>query len=258
MASRWAFEASMVTQFKDNKYEKEFYLYDKVMAAADYKKVYYIPELESRLQFCLNNLKSTDQEARAKFDKDIILIRDEMVREATSVSQENQPWLANLSSARFDSATYQSAIKFLENLRQVYIKRYNAADRSKEEKIRKMTATPEQELAFEEFREAYHNETITDFVKNLSETHRIIEKDGKLIQKIYPIYKDPDPDHMIDFDAQFYMPAKHFLNRNIDTLYFNTGVIWSMTLVLAIALYFDVLRKVIDGIGNLSNPLYKK
>jgi ABC transport system ATP-binding/permease protein len=41
-------------------------------------------------------------------------------------------------------------------------------------------------------------------------------------------------------------------------LIFNMGVIWSMTLVLAIALYFDVLRRVIDGVGNLSSPLERR
>ncbi|MFZ6000695.1 MAG: hypothetical protein ACOYW3_09300, partial [Bacteroidota bacterium] len=70
--------------------------------------------------------------------------------------------------------------------------------------------------------------------------------------------KDPDPDHWVDFDAQFYMPAKHFLNRNIDTYFFNVGVIWSMTLVLAILLYFEVLRKIVDGLSNISNPLPKR
>ena len=78
------------------------------------------------------------------------------------------------------------------------------------------------------------------------------------MQKIYPIYKDPDPEHMVDFDAQFYMPAKHFLNRNIDTLYFNLGVIWTMTIVLAIALYFEVLLKIIDGIGNVYSKIPKR
>ena len=97
-----------------------------------------------------------------------------------------------------------------------------------------MTNTPEKQAQFNLFRESYHNEAITELVKNLTETHRIVEQDGKLVQKIYPIYKDPDPDHPIDFDAQFYMPAKHFLNQNIDTFYFNTGVIWSMSLVLTL------------------------
>jgi hypothetical protein len=107
-------------------------------------------------------------------------------------------------------------------------------------------------------RDSYYNETIGDLVKNITETHRIIEKDGKLIQKIYPVYKDPDPDHSIDFTAQFYMPKKHFLNNSIDTLYFNLGVIWSMSLMLALTLYFDVLRRIVDGIGNLSSPIPKR
>lgn len=254
MASRWAFEAAMVTQFKDNKFSKEFYLYDKVMANSDYQKVYFIPELETRLQYCLSNYQSADQEARSKVMKDLDLIYREVTNEIEEVNSGPQPWMSSLTISKFDSSTYQQAYAFLENLKRVYVNRYNNADRQKEEKIAGMTNTPEKERDFEHFRESYHNETITDLVKNLSETHRIIEKDGKLIQKIYPVYKDPDPDHMIDFDAQFYMPSKHFLNRNIDTLYFNTGVIWSMSFVLAMLLYFDVLRRIIEGISNLSTP----
>ena len=38
MASRWAYEALAVTQFKDNKYEKKFFKYDKQMSFANWKK----------------------------------------------------------------------------------------------------------------------------------------------------------------------------------------------------------------------------
>ncbi len=258
MASRWAFEAAMVTQFKGNKYEQEFYLYDKVMADADYRKIYFIPELESKLQFCLANRDAEDSELKRKFSSDLNLLRSEIRREAESVGREHYEWIDRLDENHFDSVTYNEAIAFLGNLRRLYINRYNKADGEKEKKITLMTDTPEEERAYEKLRDGYRNEAIADFVKNLTETHRIIEKDGKLIQKIYPIYKDPDPDHVIDFDAQFYMPKKHFLNMNIDTLFFNTGVIWSMTLVLAIALYLDVLRRIIDGFGNLSNPLNRR
>jgi ABC-type multidrug transport system ATPase subunit/uncharacterized tellurite resistance protein B-like protein len=254
MASRWAFEAAMVTQFKDNKFEKEFYWYDKQMAHADYQKIYFIPELETKLQYCLSNYQSSNPEARQKVMNDLAIIHRELARESKAVNSGDLPWINALTVTKFDSATSQQALSFLEKLRRVYINRYNNADREKEEKINAMTNTPEKEKEFEKFRESYHNETITEMVKNTSETNRIIEKDGKLIQKIFPIYKDPDPDHIIDFDAQFYMPSKHFLRRNIDTLYFNTGVIWSMSLVLALLLYFDVLRRIIDGISNVSTP----
>lgn len=254
MASRWAFEAAMVTQFKDNEFEKTFYPYDQAMANSDYQKVYFIPELETKLQYCISNYKSPDQEAQRKVVNDLDVVYREISNEAKEVKAGPLPWINNLSISKFDTATFKQATEFLENLKQFYVRRYNNADKKKEELIHSMTDTPEKEREYEKFRESYHNETIADFVKNLSETHRIIEKDGKLIQKIYPIYKDPDPDHMIDFDAQFYMPSKHFLSNNIDTLYFNIGVIWSMSLVLGILLYFDVLRMIIDGISNLSTP----
>ena len=257
MASRWAFEAAMVSQFKDNDFERQFYLYDKIMANSDYRKVYFIPEIETKLQYCLNHLNSNDESAKLKVAEDLSVIKNELSKELKETQQKLSA-MDNLTLAKFDSAAYNQLSKYLESLKKFYVNRYNAADRKKEELISGLTSTPEKTMIFNRFREAYHNEAITELVKNLTETHRIIEKDGKLIQKIYPIYKDPDPEHAIDFDAQFYMPAKHFLREDIDTFYFNTAVIWSMTLVLAIALYFDVLRKIIDGIGNLSNPLNRR
>ena len=258
MASRWAFEAAMVTQFKDNKYEKEFYLYDKVMAHSDFMKVYFIPEVESKLQYCLNHYKLSDPAVRSTLEKNLALIQHEVKQELDVVGADKLKRINDLVPSKFDSTVYKEMTTFLDHLKKFYVKRFNVADQAKEAKIRELTITPEKEKAFEIFREQYHNETITELVKNLSETNRIIVKDGKLIQKIYPVYKDPEPDHMVDFDAQFYMPAKHFLRSNVDTFWFNTGVIWSMTLVLAIALYFDILRRIIDGIGNLSNPLDRR
>ncbi|MBT1687291.1 ATP-binding cassette domain-containing protein [Dawidia soli] len=257
MASRWAFEAAMVTQFKDNAFEQEFFLYDKVMAAADYKKVYYLPELETRLQYALNNFGSKDEAVRARLTSDLALIRHEIDKELAVAGQTLRA-AAGLAVGKFDSATYAEVSRFIDARKHYYIKRYNLADGKREQLVKQYTDTPAKDAAFSAFREAYHNDAITDLVKNISEGHRIVAVEGKLVQKIFPIYKDPDPAHKIDFDAQFYMPAKHFLGRNIDTLYFNMGVVWSMSLVLALTLYFDVLRRIIEGLGNLSNPLYKK
>ncbi len=75
MASRWAFEAAMVTQFKDNLFEREFYLYDKVMAISDYKRVYFIPEIETRLQYCMQNAEATEQEVKDRVAHNLNLIK---------------------------------------------------------------------------------------------------------------------------------------------------------------------------------------
>ena len=114
---------------------------------------------------------------------------------------------------RFSDEHYQKIKVLFEALKKFYINRYNKADAEKEKVVNSMTNTAEKEKEFEQFKNSYQNESIAELVKNNSEMHRIIEKDGKLIQKIFPIYKDPDTEHRVDFDAQFYMPSKHFLNR---------------------------------------------
>jgi ABC-type multidrug transport system ATPase subunit/uncharacterized tellurite resistance protein B-like protein len=258
MASRWAFEAAMVTQFKDNAYEREFYLFDKVMANADYKKIYYLPELTTRLDYVNLNLRNSDPEVQSKIAKDLALLRHEIANELEIVGRDNFTMLERLKPETFDSAAYRGTRQFIETLKKFYIHRFNQADEAKEKIIKERTRTPEGEAAFEEFKKRHQNEATAELVKNLAETHRIIEKDGKLVQKIFPIYKDPDPEHLVDFDAQFYMARKHFLNANIETLTFNLGVIWTMTAMLLALLYFEVIRKVVDGIGGLSNPIPKR
>ena len=258
MASRWAFEASMVAQYKDNEFEQQFYLYDKIMADADYKKVYFLPELESRLDFVKLNYKNREPAIQEVVNKNLTVLRNEISDELQLVGRDNFKRLDGLNPGKFDSLVYGETITFFESLKKFYNNRYTKADKQKDGKINQSTNTPQKEKDFELERNSYQNEAITELVKNSDEFNRIIEKDGKLVQKIYPVYKDPDPEHMVDFDAQFYMPAKHFLSRNIDTLYFNLGVIWSMTIVLAIALYFEVLLRIIDGIGNVYSKIPKR
>src|SRR5688500_5468258 len=160
MASRWAFEAAMVTQFKDNRFEKEFYIYDKVMADADFKKVYFIPELETKLQFCLNNFHSSDSAVKQTLANNLELIRNETSRELSRIGTKPFARMDDLVPARFDSTVYVDLTTTLEQLKKYYVNRYNAADQKKEAKIRDMIDTPEKEKQFELFREQYHNETI--------------------------------------------------------------------------------------------------
>lgn len=258
MASRWAFEAAMVTQFKDNRFDRQFFIYDQVMADADFKKIYLIPQLRTKLQFALNHHRSDDPKTKRQVARNLRLVRNEIRSELKRLGSDKFPGVADLVPARFDSSIYLSTASFLGKLNNYYINRYNSADRKKEEKVAEMTSSAEKRREFEMFRQQYHNETVAELVKNLGETNRILEGDEKFIQKIYPVYKAPEPEHLVDFDAQFYMPAKHFLNTDVDTYYFNMGVIWSMSLLLSFTLYYDVLRKIISGFGRLTNQFEKK
>src|SRR5690606_11401894 len=144
---------------------REFYLYDKAMMNSDYKKVYFIPQLETKLQFCLNNISSSKPEVREKMERNLQLISNEIGRELKVVNQQRYDWMDNLTAERFDSAAFDGASSFLSALKKFYTNRFNNADKQKETKIRALTSTREDEKKFAAYREAHHNDAITELVK---------------------------------------------------------------------------------------------
>ncbi|MFN7013921.1 MAG: ABC transporter permease, partial [Bacteroidia bacterium] len=76
MASRWAFEALAVNQFKANNYERKFYKYDKIMSNAGFKKDFWIPKIREKINACENNYNKP--EMRHQFERDIALLRNEL------------------------------------------------------------------------------------------------------------------------------------------------------------------------------------
>ncbi|UII20655.1 ATP-binding cassette domain-containing protein [Fulvivirga ligni] len=248
MASRWAFEASMVSQFKDNTYESQFYTYDKIMAQADYKKIYYIPTLETKLEYCLNNHKNESDSIQTIINENLELLSSEISGELKVIGEDK--FDVNVLQKSFSYDIYESTSQFLKNLHAFYSRRYNKADKEKDRIITGMTETIEERNAFDQLKNEYHNEAIADIVKNQNDPHRIIESEGQLIQKVFPIYKDPDPSGFLDYGEQFYVPKKHLFNRFFDTVVFNIAVIWMMSIFLIISLYFDVLRKIVTGMGK--------
>ncbi|HEX8041023.1 MAG TPA: ATP-binding cassette domain-containing protein [Chryseosolibacter sp.] len=247
MASRWAFEAFMVTQFRDNPFEKEFYDLDKTIYQSDYKRVYYIPTLESKLAYCLNHRSSWRNPLDENMVASLDLLRNEIGYELDRVGRDRFPEVAQLKVGTFDSTVYEKTSVFLETLKRFYSNRSAKASEQKEARIRKLTPDDESAAAFNEWRKRYVNEAVSNSVRNISTADRIIEYEGRLIQKIYPIYMDEHrPMHALDFSANLYQPTKHFAGVYFNTLYFNIAVIWSMTVALFITLYFDLLRKFIQ------------
>lgn len=251
MASRWAFEAYMVTQYRDNPFEQQFYEIDKTLSQAEFKRVFLIPELESKLSYCINNRSQWRNPNAVDLRAALTVLQNEIRNELQVAGSENYRDADNLEIGKFDSTVYQNTSKFLSTMKQLYLIRHNRAMEQREKLVNEMTSTPARMAQYEHMRNTYQNKAVADAVRNLNTINRIVEFDGRLIQRIYPIYQDEHkPRYWLDFSANLYQPTKHFAGMIIDTLYFNLAVIWSMTLVLYITLYFDLLRKIMSMIEN--------
>jgi hypothetical protein len=250
MASRWAFEAYMVTQFKDNPLEKKFYNLDQRWKIAEYKRGYYLPEIESRLSYVINHREGWhDNSEDSKVKKYLNILRTELEHESKLVGRP-MPELEQLAVGKFDSSAYLKANQFLKTLKEFYSNRVRTSQDARDKLMLQLTDDEQKMVAFEKLKMKYQNEAVTMMVENTQSPMRIVEWDGELVQKIYPIYfNEHRPEHFFDFRDNFYIPVKYFAGKKFDTLYFNLTVIWLMTIGLYVALYYELLKKAVHGVA---------
>ena len=243
ITARWAYEALAVYQFKNNKYEENFYSYDKTMSRAEYKKNYWIPTLQNKVSYCKRNLNNPDKKAQVKQNLELLRneLREEQKNHSASVVDFSN--ISELYYDQIDSNTFENLSRYLSLLKRYYIKLYNKANSKKDSKISNMQSGTKKREKFLELKRKHYNEKLADFVKNSNEVNRIIEYEGELIQKIDPIFLDPENKFV---KAHFYAPRKQVFGYYYDTFWVNFIVIWVMSIILYVILYYRLLRKFLD------------
>ena len=240
MASRWSYEALLVHQFKANAYQKHFFDNEQIMRNSDYKTVYFIPKLQSKLSSC-RKLIETDQVEL--LESNLKLLRNEIGKELTVVGARQFPEYEKLTVDSINDQVIKGAETFLKGLKMYYFNKSRDAEKRRyadTERIKENLTRPEN---LNVLRNWYQNETIRDLVINDKSVDRIVEEDDQLVQKIYPIYIWSDSDHFLDFRTQFMVANKPLFGGYIDTFIFNVLAIWVMSFFLILLLYFDVLGR---------------
>lgn len=245
MPTKWSFEALMVNQFKNNEFEKNFYEIEKRESNADFKQVYYLPELEKRLTYIEDNWykRETDEEINQQIADELRLLKTELPKEEirTGIPFEVAH---QLDTASFNEIVLNKTRDFIEKLNAYYGLIFQKANNEKENIVRYLLKTnPE---LYRMKRNAYHNESVEDQVKKVFEKNKIIQYNDELVQQVDPIYRDPDIDGFLNFRSHFYAPRKYFAGKYHDTYWFNLIFIWVMTVFLYITLYYELLKKLLD------------
>ena len=254
MASRWAYEAMAVYQFKNNSYEKSFYSYEKLESQADYKSSFFIDKLIEKRKFIVDNIQSKDDSVLRIVSNNLELIRtsikgDYFTRGLEKINPQSS-WSLNKYTPEFNTALEN----YLASYKQFYQGIYNKAVAAREKIIYEMENRKGSDYKVYEQKNKYFNESLGDLVKNVSGKTRILEYNGELVQQINPIFTDPKPKNLFDYRAQFFAPVKYFLGIQIDTFIFNILVIWLVSAVFYSTLYFELLRKLINSFSGLNLP----
>lgn len=85
----------------------------------------------------------------------------------------------------------------------------------------------------------------------------LVRLGNRLVQKIDPVYLDPQDRRTLSFRSHFLSPNKNFFGSLVPTFYFNVGVIWMFTVFAYIALYYNALGKLLVSFENLGSRISK-
>ncbi len=252
MISKWGYEAIMVHQFKYNKYDRQFYELDRGISNATFESIYQIPELQTSLDFCAPLLRGAA--ATDAFSDEFKLLRHELKGELLLVGEENFPYLDQLTVVEFDSTIFETTKDFLATLKKMYNRQSMSFEKKKNDLKGQLTATDELKSVYNKIRDQYKNDKIEETVTNRLSKSRIVRYKNKLVRKFEPIYADPEiPDNPLNFRTYYYAPTKYFAGMYFDTFWFNLVIMWLMTAVALIALYFNWLMNLIAFFERLSD-----
>jgi hypothetical protein len=213
-----------------------------------------MPKLESKLVKIENETR--DGKNLSDLKADITLVYNEITKESKINKKVVCDVLKQINEKDYNPAVAAAIKVYLANIKNYYINVQNTAYKKLDEIKLSMQKTPAEKEKFLDLAANYDNENLNNLVKNAGELNRCIEKDGKLIQQIDPVYQDP-----IDSKvgrAHFFAPRKNFFGTYFSTYWFNICVIWMMSISLIFTLYFEIFKKVMDALGNIKFSREKK
>ena len=256
MTSKWAYEALAVYQFKNNRYMSDLFDFDKGISEATYKKDYWIPEMRNRAIELGDAVRVRDFTPKAL--RTIDVLKNEIDDQAYLTPDIVFTDRADLDTNMITKNTLESVKTYLDELARHYVRQRNTLDTEKDKLISSRIRTAEEREAFNKLKDDYFNESLSDLVLNSNDFYRIIERDGHLIQKLNPIYRDPFDSSFLR--SQFFAPRKKLLSYYIDTYWANVLVIWLMSIFLMVTLYFNVLERSLTFLGEMTEmlPILKK
>ena len=249
MNSRWAYEALMVNQFIYNPYESRYYHFDKTIANSDYYTQHLLPALQTKIDGIAYKLTDGGRKGLDSAGHDFNLLRRHVAEEQKLSPAIKFAGADEITPAAFTEKTSARLTQYISSLSDYYSRQKADAVNAKDKLVHSATETPELAAQNRLLESTYRNNAVAETVKNTQDPNRIVETKQELVRKMYPVFDDPSTQYgYLNFRTHFYAPHKYFAGRFWNTLYFNVAVMWVITLLLYLSLWFNLPKKLINSL----------
>ncbi|NJK87592.1 MAG: ABC transporter permease [Bacteroidales bacterium] len=221
ITSRWAYEALMVTQFKDNKFEKEFFDHETRISNALFIKSYIIPELRNISNECLSNIENKkDYDQTNRYFK---VIRNELRKLGKYTGENPSKIFPKLKLEEYSQSVNDEIHGFLNRSEIFALNRYRKTSDEKDKQFEQLNKKIGGIDYFVDFKQKYFNKKIASIVLNEGEIFEYNISNDEIVRLKDPVFTYPDSKIG---RAQYYAPVKKLGIFTIDTFWFNILRIW--------------------------------
>lgn len=261
MASRWAYEGLSVEQFKNNRFEKPFFDVDMELSQSNYKSAYWEPRMEEILYNAQINSKNTNDSTSIILANDILTLTNEINADAffEAFPDKKETVLLFLKDGKISSSEGNQFRKILYESSIFYNDFLIKAEEKRDSRIYEMKKKFGDSFNLSESKDKYYNDQLETFVKNKSVLNRTVVDNNRIVQLIDPIFFiKENTNSVLDYRTHLFAPAKKVFGTYIDTFTFNVLWIWMMSIILYFTLYFELLKKLIEGVENVFTKIISK
>lgn len=222
MAARWAYEALMVNEFRNNKYEKKVFAYDKLESNLNYQLSYIFPKIEEMKEVRVERDTLLSEREKNFIDKFV----------AKNVAE--QYTLAESKYGKIELAKDDDSLSVLKKL---ITDKYNFVLSKKDSLI---TQLEKEGIT----KEKYTNKNVEEIVTNSLEKDKIYLDSAKysFTQIIDPIFQEAEPNSVLGLRSHMYSLNKNVAGVNVPTYAYNLIVIWLINIIGFVLLYFDSIK----------------
>lgn len=243
MAARWSFEALAVKQFRDNNFERQYFK-SHVKESQNSYYAMLTDKLNENLWLCNKygdsiNYKDLVNENFKRLNWHI----DELAKLSNIAPGQ---WKSALNLEMFKAEVNRETKTYLDSLKKHFNNLYTRASKSEDSLTKSLDKTLGEEGRIG-LQNNYENKRLKFVVLDLDNIHKTYETTDKIIQKYEPGYMKATSKYG---RAHFYAPSKMIGNIEIDTFWFNLLVLWLVTLVLYLALYYNILQRMVTYLGK--------
>ncbi len=252
MATRWAYEAITVEQFRNNRYERLIFDYDMETSQNDWYAAFLIPELKKKVSEC--EYAADRDEYAMDFNNNIYKLRKYTGMLSEYSGKDYDTLIAELNTPGFDSVRADKINSALDSLRTHFRSLKKEAMAGKDSVLNMLEQEPGMEN-IRELKQDNYNNYLADVMLDAISTDKIYETDRLIVQKADPVFMAPTSR---TGRAHFFAPFKYIGSKKMNTIWFNMMALWLMTALFTVSLYYNLVRKFVDFLESFRVPFRKR